>query len=794
MSGTCQAVTCVLAACLSLAAAAGDLPGDTTLSMQLRSELEQALTDKGADYLPGTRHLLDDGRPSFTNRLILEDSPYLAQHAHNPVNWYAWGEEAFERARKENKPVFLSIGYSTCHWCHVMKRESFEDIGIAGYLNEHFIAVKVDRERRPDIDEIYMSALLLTQGRGGWPLSSFLTLDGEPFFSGAYYPPEEFLDVLKQIRAMWETQQDDLALLAAKIAAAVKNSARSQRRVADVGPELVRDAVAGILQRYDKQWGGLGNAPKFTNEASLMLLLQYGFRNTRSEPVAAAEHTLTMMARGGVYDQVAGGFHRYSTDRYWLVPHFEKMLYHQANMARVYLSAYRFTGNSLYARIAGQTLNFVLRDMSSPSGGFYSAIDAESDGEEGRFYVWTAAEIRQALTGAEGRLAQTVFGITEQGNFNGRNILHLPHTLSETAKTLDIGVRDLVSRLDGIREKLRREREKRTPPLTDKKILLAWNGMMITSLARSAQLLQRHEYLQAALRTADYLWKHQRTGDGALLRINYEGRASSKATQDDYAFFAEGLLALYDVTGERLWLNRAMEVTGTMVDKFWDTGSGGFYLGEDRDTLFVTPKQIRDGDVPSGNSAALHVLAGLSRRAGDWEYHNLANQLVRSFSPALDDSQVSSPWFMGAVDELLHNAAGSTEYAARGEIKLAAQTPDNGRNVKLRLDISPGWHINSFNPGQTNLVPLGIEIAGGHSRWQLARLSYPEPRLKKLSFADARLALYENRVDLELELVPPPELDGYHDRRVDISVRLQACNDEICLAPEDIVLEHLYRD
>ena len=472
MSGTYQAVTCVLAACLSLAATAANLPGETTLSMELASELEQALTDKGADYLPGTRHLLDDGRPLFTNRLILEDSPYLAQHAHNPVNWYAWGEEAFERAREDQKPVFLSIGYSTCHWCHVMKRESFEDTGIARYLNEHFIAVKVDRERRPDVDEIYLSALMLTQGQGGWPLSSFLTAAGEPFYSGTYYPPEEFLEVLKQIRAMWETRQDDLTLLAGKIAAAVKNSVRSQRSVAGVGPELVQDAVAGILQRYDIQWGGLDNAPKFTNEASLMLLLQYGFRNNRSEPIAAAEHTLTMMARGGVYDQVAGGFHRYSTDSHWLVPHFEKMLYHQANMARVYLLAYRFTGNSLFARIAEQTLQYVMRAMASPAGGFYSAIDAESDGEEGRFYVWTVDEIRQALTGEEARLVQSVFGITEQGNFNGRNILYLPHMLSETAKTLDVEERDLISRLDTIREKLRRERAERTPPLTDKKFSL----------------------------------------------------------------------------------------------------------------------------------------------------------------------------------------------------------------------------------------------------------------------------------------------------------------------------------
>ena len=755
MSGTFQPVICVLAACLSLAAAAGNLPGETTLSMELATELEQALVDKGADYLPGTRHLLDDGRPSFTNRLILEDSPYLGQHAHNPVNWYAWGEEAFQRARKENKPVFLSIGYSTCHWCHVMKRESFEDIGIARYLNEHFIAVKVDRERRPDVDEIYISALMLTQGQGGWPLSSFLTVDGEPFYSGTYYPPEEFLGVLKQIRAMWETQQDDLTLLAAKIAAAVKNSVRSQRSVAGVGPELVQDAVAGILQRYDKQWGGLGNAPKFTNEAALMLLLQHGFRNNRTEPIAAAEHTLAMMARGGVYDQVAGGFHRYSTDAYWLVPHFEKMLYHQANMARVYLTAYRYTGNRFFARITEQVLNYILRDMTSPAGGFYSASDAESAGEEGRFYVWTIDEIQNSLPVEDADLAQSVFGVTEKGNFNGKNILYLPDELSDAATTLNVNEQDFISRLDGIRERLRRERVKRTPPLVDKKILVAWNGMVITALATAARILERRVYLEAAGRTAEFLWKRQRLNDGALLRIHYDGRTSSKATQDDYAYFAEGLIALYDATGDRLWLDRAVEITGTMIDKFWDPDSGGFYMSEDEDTLFVLPKQLRDNDIPSGNSAALHVLVGLSSRTRDWDYKKLAVQLIRSFSTLMDEHPGAYPYFMVAIDELLNNPAGATEYAARGEVKLTAHAMDNEHNIKLNLDISPGWHVNAYKPGYEDLIPLDIRLAGKHGQWELQKIFFPEPRFKKLSFEDEKLALYDGSIDIALTLRGP---------------------------------------
>ena len=792
MSGVNRSIIYVLTVCLNHAVIADSLPGNTAYSVQLQSNLKQAFINKGEDYLPRTRHLHKDGKPLFTNRLILEDSPYLLQHAHNPVNWHAWGTEAFMRAKKENKPVFLSIGYSTCHWCHVMERESFENIEIARYLNKHFIPVKVDRERRSDIDEIYMSALLLTKGQGGWPMSSFLTYEGNPFYSGTYYPPEEFLELLEQVSVVWNSQQDELSLLATKIAAAVKKSVQIQGKVAVVGPELVQDAVSRILLRYDKKWGGFGSAPKFTNESALMLLLQEGYRNINTETIAAVEHTLMMMAQGGLYDRIAGGFHRYSTDRYWLVPHFEKMLYHQAYMARVYLMAYRYTGSTFFARIAEQTLNYVVRDMTSPSGGFYSASDAESDNEEGAYYVWTVDEIHDFLPSRDALLAQSVFGMTEKGNFNGRNILYLPDGLSAVAKSLDIDEQDLTSRLDNIREKLRQERVKRTPPLTDKKILLAWNGMMITSLAMSAHTLNRQDYLEAAIQAADFLWNHQRMKDGTLLRINYEGRSSIVATQDDYACFTEGLIALYDVTGERLWLNRAREISEAMINKFWDPDTGGFFMSEDNATLFVTPKQISDNTIPSGNSVALHVLVSLSSRVRDWQYKQLANQLVESFSTAVNEHPETYPYFLVAVDKLLNNDIGPREYAAGGEIRLAVQNLDDNHNVKLGIDIPDGWHINSYKPGNNNLIPLDIKTVGEHSQWQLARVFYPEPQLKKLSFENEKLALYDDSIDIVLKLTPPPDKEGYADRRVDIKIRLQACNDEICLPPEDVVLEHLF--
>ena len=781
---------CVLVA--GPAVMADSLPGSTAWPVPLQSDLEQARINQGEDYLPRTRHLHEDGQPLFTNRLILEDSPYLLQHAHNPVNWYAWGDAAFRRARQENKPVFLSIGYSTCHWCHVMERESFEDIEIARYLNQHFISIKVDRERRPDVDEIYMSALTLTKGQGGWPLSGFLTDTGEPFYSGTYYPPEEFIEVLEQVRETWEAQQDELNLLAAKIAAAVRDSVQTRDEVTAVGPRLVQEAVSRVLLHYDEQWGGFGRAPKFTSESSLGLLLQHGYRNIHPGIIAAAEHTLMRMAHGGLYDQLAGGFHRYSTDPYWLVPHFEKMLYHQANMARVYLVAYQYTKNAVFARIAEQTLDYSLREMRSAPGGFYSAIDAESNEEEGSYYVWSVEEIHAALSDEEAALAQSVFGITEKGNFNGKNILHLPDTLPGIANSLNIGEQHLALKLDGIRTKLRRERARRTPPLTDKKILLAWNGMMVTSLALAAQILERQDYLAAATQTADFLWAHQRLSDGRLLRINYAGRASGRATQDDYAWFAESLVALYDVTGEQLWLERALATGKAMIDRFWDSDRGGFFMSEDKDTLFVTPKQLVDSAVPSGNSVALQLLVSLSKRVRDWQYRELAVQLVRSFSATLNERPETCPYFMAGVDEMLNGAAGATEYAARGEIKLTTRTMEDIPGVSLGLAISTGWHINSYRPGQENLIPLDITIAGKRDAWQLEKVLYPEPRLKKLSFQNEELALYDGDIDIVLRLSPPPGRENHADRRVDVKIRLQACNDEICLPPEDIVLEHLY--
>ncbi|NIN31188.1 MAG: DUF255 domain-containing protein, partial [Hydrogenophaga sp.] len=407
-------------------AAAGETPVKAPYPPALQTQLRAALAARGADYRPRTEHLLANGAPEFTNRLILQDSPYLLQHAHNPVDWYPWGEEAFARARRENKPVFLSIGYSTCHWCHVMERESFDSKAIARILNADFIAIKVDRERRPDVDASYMTAVTLLTGRGGWPLSAFLTPDGNLFFGGTYFPPDAFAEILSRVLELWQKNPALLFSESAKVAEAVASTMANRGTVKEVGASAIVAAVNATLERHDSLEGGFSEAPKFPSEPLLFLLLEHALRTGDEQALEAAETTLQAMARGGIYDQVGGGFHRYSIDPQWLVPHFEKMLYNQANLARLYTEAYRLTGHAGYQRIARQTLDYVLRDMTSPEGAFYSATDADSEGEEGAFFLWTPAQLRAVLGEQDAALAMALYGVSENGNFEGRSILHLP--------------------------------------------------------------------------------------------------------------------------------------------------------------------------------------------------------------------------------------------------------------------------------------------------------------------------------------------------------------------------------
>ena len=775
----------------SIAVSADDFPGANPFSVELKTSLQESLKGKGSQYHPRTKHLDKNGQPQYTNRLILEDSPYLLQHAHNPVDWYSWGDEAFARSRKENKPVFLSIGYSTCHWCHVMEKESFEDIEIARYLNEHFISIKVDRERRPDVDELYMTALMLIKGQGGWPMSSFLLSDRLPFFAGTYFPPDTFLSLLKEINQAWEKQQDNIVEYAENIKEAVQQIMQVHSDIKTFDDDITQRAVTEILQAYDSVYGGFGGPPKFPNESLLFLLLQMVQRQHHEEALIAIEHTLTMMARGGIYDQVGGGFHRYATDANWLVPHFEKMLYNQANLARIYCQAYQLTGNQFYARVASQTLDYVLRDMTSPEGVFYSASDADSNGREGVYFLWTPAEIKKILSADDAQIILAIYGITEEGNFEGSNILHLPLSLNEVAQQQDMSIETLLTKLDDIREVLRTVRSQRVPPLRDEKIIVAWNAMMISALAEVSRILNESEYLMSATRAAEFLWDHQRKSDGSLWRVNLHGRSSVTATQEDYAYFIDAIITLYDMTGERQWLDRAQELSGVMSSKFWDVKTGGFIMSENKQSLFTMPKQSRDSAIPSGNSVAVHVLTRLSQRINDRRYENQAKRTVQTFAKTIRQYPSAYAYMLAGWDKLLHGDIGPDEYAANGAIKISAQQSsiENKRSVLITLQIAPDWHINTNQPLQDYLIPLKLKLINNQSHWQLHNIKYPEPIYKVLEFDGGKLALHEDTVEIDAELVSSSKLKKIEDKRIDLQLQLQACSNEICLPPEKVNLE-----
>ena len=750
-------------------------------SQALQSKLDAALRQKGPDYQPRTRHL-NNGLPIYTNRLILQNSPYLLQHAHNPVDWHPWGEEAFALARQENKPVFLSIGYATCHWCHVMEEESFENIEIARILNSHFIAIKVDREQYPDVDQTYMTAVMMISGHGGWPMSTFLTGDGKPFFGGTYYPPATFSDLLLKIQQAWENRHHDIIVQAEQLATAVQTANATQEQVKNLGMQAVDSALAQILERYDSLSGGFSDAPKFPNEPLLLLLLQYADRHPGEQLVNALQHTLSAMAQGGIYDQVGGGFHRYATDSRWLVPHFEKMLYNQAYLARVYTQAWRLSGDPLYARIVRQTLDYVLREMTSEQGGFHSATDADSEGQEGAYFIWSQKEIEQLLAAKDAAFIIALFGITTQGNFEGKNILHLPASLKETAAQQHITLQQLFSRLDPLLQTLRKQREKRIPPLTDDKILVAWNGMLITALAEAGDALHEPRYLEAAEHAADFLWQAQRPERGILWRVNLRSQASIPGRQDDYAHFSEALLALYDIDSNPLRLRQAAELADEMLEKFLETSSGALLMGQDK-TLFTQPKDAHDGALPSGNAVAVRVLSRLARRTGKAEYADSAARILQAFSGSISQQPAAYAYMLAQLDELQNGEIGPRQYAARGAVKITARRTAADL-LSVDITIADGWHINAHQPLQKNLVATTIELQG-QSPWRLLDIRYPQAKLEKLRFEQQPLALYQGQIQIQATFSLQPEQAA---NPIHLQLQLQACNQDSCLAPETIQL------
>jgi len=598
------------------------------------------------------------------NHLINEASPYLRQHAHNQVDWYPWGLEAFERAQRENKPIFLSIGYSTCHWCHVMAHESFEHPEVARLMNEAFVSIKVDREERPDIDNVYMSACQVMTGSGGWPLSIIITPDKKPFFAATYIPREGrfgligMMELIPHIRELWATRRSEALSLSNEIATVLQQTSQDTtgEKLDEATLEFTYEQLA---KRFDGQYAGFSGAPKFPTPHNLLFLLRYWKRGGNKAALDMVEKTLQTMRRGGIYDHVGFGFHRYSTDSQWLVPHFEKMLYDQAMLAMAYTEAYQATGKEDYGKTAREIFTYVLRDMTAPEGGFYSAEDADSEGEEGKFYLWTQEEVRQALGNEEANFVAKVFNIEKDGNFleqatrrkSGVNILHLTKALGELASDLNLSQQDLQVHLELIRQKLFAYREKRVHPMKDDKILTDWNGLMIAALAKGAQAFDEPEYAEAACRAADFILGNIRKPDGRLLHRYRDGQAGVEANLDDDAFLVWGLIELYEAIFDVRHLEVALELTSDMVRHFWDEAGGGLYLTpDDGESLFVRKKEIYDGAIPSGNSVAMLNLLRLGRMTATSGLEEKAARIGSAFSGSVKQSPSMHTQLMVALD------------------------------------------------------------------------------------------------------------------------------------------------
>ena len=572
----------------------------------------------------------------YTNRLIHETSPYLLSHAHNPVDWFAWGEDAFAKARQENKPILLSVGYSACHWCHRLREESFENEAIAALMNESFVCVKVDREERPDVDQIYMSAVQLMTGSGGWPMTVFMTPAGLPFYAGTYFPPDDcygrpgFPRVLQGVAEAWAEKQEDVAATGASVLKELSKLNRAEESFEPLTHDLLDLAFQNLERQYDRREGGFGRAPKFPPAMSLEFLLRHHYRTGNKEALEMVTHTCAKMANGGMYDQLGGGFHRYSTDAEWLVPHFEKMLYDNALLARLYLHVFQQTGDEFYRHIAAETLDYVLREMTDPAGGFYSAQDADSEGHEGKFFVWTPTEIAEILGEADAKLVCAYYDVTTAGNWEGVNILHVTGPAPEVAAELGVTLERLNAALENAWRELFAAREKRIKPARDEKVLASWNGLMLAAFAEAAAILERPDYLRAAEQNAAFILEKMVGANGLLLHTAKDGQAKLNAYQEDYAFYADGLVALYETTGEIRWLQAAQALTDKMIEEFWDDLGGGFFFtGRSHETLITRPKEFYDNATPSGNSVAAEVLQKLALLLHNDDYQRRAVTILR---------------------------------------------------------------------------------------------------------------------------------------------------------------------
>jgi uncharacterized protein YyaL (SSP411 family) len=772
--------------------------------------------------LPGAAWSLDDpakaGQPP-ANRLSKETSPYLLLHAHNPVDWYPWGPEAFARAKAENKPVFLSVGYSACYWCHVMERESFMDAEIAKALNANYVCIKVDREERPDVDQVYMAALQ-TFGRGGWPMSLFLTPDGRPFFGGTYFAPRDregasgFLTIVNEVASAYAKQREAIEKDANAVTAAARRrlkAASGDRKLA-LSRQSLDDARAQLAQQFDPEHGGFGfntaypRRPKFPEPVNLMFLLDQHKRGAHgteaSDPLKMVLMTLDRMARGGIRDQLGGGYHRYSTDRSWLVPHFEKMLYDNAQLASVHLAAYEITHDPRWRAEAEAIFAFVAAKLTAPAGGFYSSLDAETKGEEGAYYVWTRGQVQAALgLEAETELVCRVYGVAGEPNFEGeRYVLHEPMTRPQVALAQKITVEELDTRLRALCTKLLAARETRPAPACDDKVLTGWNGLMIAGYADGFRVLKDETYRRAAEKAAGFVLDKMRTPSGGLLRTYRAGQAKLPAYLEDYAFLAHGLLRLFAATGDVKWQREARAIVDRMLADFEDREQGGFFFtAEGHEALLARCKDPLDGALPSGNSVAILDLLALHRLTGESSYREHAGKALGAFSAALSEFPVTMPLVLVGLEEYLGESsakpavADAAPPAAQKVVSASARVagdataaiaPGSEFDALVTVTIQKGWHINANPTNLPEMKPTSLELLpASEQSARLVNVAYPAGDAKVLgSLGTEPVAVYEGKVAFSARL---RLADGVKPGPIELKLRLnyQACDDRLCQAP-----------
>jgi uncharacterized protein YyaL (SSP411 family) len=783
-----------------------------------------------------------------TNRLSRETSPYLLAHARNPVDWYPWGPEALEKARKEEKPIFLSIGYSSCHWCHVMEQKVFSDPEIARYMNEHFINIKVDREERPDIDEVYMTALhmyfqaIKSTQTGGWPLSIFLTPDGRPLGGGTYFPPKDeegrtgFPTLMKTVAEMWRDRRRQMETNADILADAVRQASRpdAARAAPKLEHALLEPVLKSLEASYDAEFGGFGfnrnnpDRPKFPVPVKLALL-QYEAKRRNDERAGKMLHdTLDRMAAGGIHDHVGGGFHRYSTDRFWRVPHFEKMLYDNAQLADVYAEAYRHTGQEHYRAIAEDTIAFVFRELTDPRGAFYSSLDADSEGVEGKYYVWTAEELAATLSADELAICKAVYGTEGSPRFELGYVLEQVLPIDAAATTLKRPAVQLERELKTIHEKLLAARQKRTAPARDDKILTSWNGLMIHTLARAGVIFEKPEYVQAGAKAAEFLLSEMRDEKGRLFRSYRVGQARVGAYLDDYAFLVEGLLALHLATGDEKWGNAARRLADQQMQLFWDdAGKGCYFTANDHETLLARTKNGYDSVLPSGNSVTVRNLLRLASISKQTEYRDRARQCLDLFVPLMEDSPAGMTNLALALSEYLDTAESDTprrdsrrarigiapdaEVLLAGGQKSAPQSAGKGQKkpevvtanaflsvdrlppggtckLLVQLAIAEGWHIHANPAGDPEFdlaTELSVKSALGT---ELTKIRFPAGQKVSRGPGEKPLLQYAGRANLLGLLEVPADIAGRKDE-LTIEVTFQACNDVQCHPPKTITLK-----